>query len=122
MLSSAATGTSTWRANFGQLRHGRARLFDVLQRTVSGQRSDGGDGLGDRPPAVGVDAHGRNQCAHRADPRDVVGQRLPGSAALTFAVRAPGNRRQHVGDAGRVDGGHGRVDGDAVAQRGRGSV
>ncbi len=60
MLSSAAIGHVDAAAHLGQFGHRRARLFEVLQRSVGGQRLGRRDGLLDAPAAVGVDPHGRH--------------------------------------------------------------
>ena len=97
MLSSAATGTSTRRrtsASSGTVAHG-CSTYSSGPSAVSAAAAATASST--RPAAVGVDPHRRHQCANGVDPCDVVGQRLPGSATFTLAVRAPGKRASTSG-------------------------
>ena len=99
----------------GQLGHRRARLLEVLEWAVSGQRGGRRDGLVDAPAAVGVDAHRRHQRANGVDARHVVGKGLAGLGHFDLRGARAGKPGQHLGHLVCRDGRHGRVDRDAVA-------
>ena len=99
----------------GEFVDGGAGLFEVFQRAVGSQGGGGRGGLLDAPTAVGVHPHRRDQCAHRVDPVDVVGQRLARLGDLHLGGVGTGEPVQHLGHLSGRDGGHGGVDRDAVA-------
>ena len=103
----------------GQFGHRRAGLFEVLQGPVGGQRSCRRHGLCDAPTAVCVHSHRRHVCAHGVDAGHVVGQRLARLGDLHLGGARARKAGQHLGDVGRGDCRHGRVDRDAVAARRR---